>query len=105
MYNIFFFPYFQKNPREFLVTFTIWEMGLYKKECKLVLRCPFYTLAEQSQKARGRLKKEKTTHFFALENSPSISFDPLLPRDASQMAVFCFFVCFSTQLLVCSVFN
>lgn len=67
----FFFLYFQKNRCEFFVTFAIWEMGLYKTECKLVLRCPFYALAEQSQKARGRFKKkpkttkkQKPTHFF-----------------------------------------
>lgn len=96
-----FFPYFQKNPREFLVTFTIWEMGLYKKECKLVLRCPFYTLAEQSQRARGRLKKEKKQHIFLhlkiLLRLASILFCLEMPV-RWQFFVFCLFFNSVTRL-------
>lgn len=43
VYNVFFLLYFQKNRCEFFVTFAIWEMGLYKKECKLMFRGVHFT--------------------------------------------------------------
>lgn len=104
VYNIFFLLYFQKNRCEFFVTFTVWEMGLYKKECKLVLRCPFYALAEQSQKARGRFKEKR--HFFLhLKILPRLAKILFCLEMPVRWQLLFLFVCFSTQLLVCSAFN
>lgn len=85
--TLFFFLFLFWN--RFFVTFSVWEMGLYKKECKLVRGVHLMRKHEDHENYTFFFSflLEEFFFFFALESFPLTGLGPPPPRGASRMAV------------------